>query len=332
MGGRINTIKLTISSAIFIALSTQSLEAAPTKKKPMPRPAPQAVDPVANLRAVYQYALFGKNCPSQTKQTTQKWTEPLKFDLVPGSKYSALLIHGTFTAGDSERLRVFLSSAGPIEEVRFDSGGGNAAEGPKVGRVIRNAKLATRIVTGYACISSCSMAFLGGILRKIDDGAIYGLHTFYSDNALSTIASRPNIDAQLNLYHQREQANALLAAEIQQYGQEMGISRRFFSEVMFAQRSLIKVSDGRVGVMRSVMRGPMAQEGAISFVKVLIADGVIQVRNDSDTREAADLIVWLLSAHTQEEVDRKIGELITATFRCESITTLAGYNVINVRR
>ena len=272
----------------------------------------------------------GKDCPPLTKGALP-WTKPLKFSLVALAGKPLLLISGTFTAGDSIRLGDFLTANSPIAEVWFDSGGGDAAEGPKVGEVLRSHHLATRVASGYACISSCSMAFLGGTLRYVDTGALYGIHTFYDDKALEEVAGLKSDDAMRNRLHKSEQGNAILAGEIQRYGQKMGISRDFFPDVMFRQRSLIYVSDKQIVEMAAELKKRHTGDEAVTFLRKLLADGVLYLSDDKDERSAQlqEFGDFLQREHTQDDVLRFISPMLQ-TFQCPSRSVLNKYNVINV--
>jgi hypothetical protein len=162
-----------------------------------------------------------------------------------------LVASGGIAHGDSERLRAYLGTAGRVDEVWLDSPGGNAAEGPRIGRVIRRARLATRIPAGFQRISSCTLAFLGGVVRRVDAGGAYGIHTFFYANSykevLSKLGNAPSGEEavrQLRRYmHESEQSSAILAAEMQVYMQEMGISRNFLHKEMLRQKSIDVTTD-----------------------------------------------------------------------------------------
>lgn len=65
---------------------------------------------------------------------------------------------------------------GRFHEVWLVSGGGHLAEGLAIGRVLRRHGVAVRVPRGHACVSACTVAFLGGVLRTVDDGATYEVH------------------------------------------------------------------------------------------------------------------------------------------------------------
>ena len=85
---------------------------------------------------------------------------------------------GKIERGTADRLKKVMQEAGRIDEVWLHSPGGNAEEGLKLGRLLREAGMFTRIPPGASCFSACSYAFLGGVLRAVDSGACYGVHMF----------------------------------------------------------------------------------------------------------------------------------------------------------
>jgi hypothetical protein len=89
-----------------------------------------------------------------------------------------LLAIGGIEDGEAGRLQQALERFGPIDEVWLNSPGGDAEEGPLMGRLLHKLGLVTRLPKGYACISACSYAFLGGVIRIVDPGSYYGIHMF----------------------------------------------------------------------------------------------------------------------------------------------------------
>jgi hypothetical protein len=89
----------------------------------------------------------------------------------------------SFSTGDADRLRAAMNAR--IDEVWLISGGGNLDEGVKVGEVLRQFQATVRVPKGYRCVSACTVAFLGGAFRIVDDGATYEVHAAsgYLDDA-----------------------------------------------------------------------------------------------------------------------------------------------------
>lgn len=94
------------------------------------------------------------------------------------SNGKVLIAEGQILPGESQRLQQALRKAGSVSEIWFNSPGGAALEGPYMGRVIRAQNLAVRLRSDNACISACSYAFLGGVIRIVEPKAYYGVHMF----------------------------------------------------------------------------------------------------------------------------------------------------------
>ena len=80
-----------------------------------------------------------------------------------------------FSTGDSGRLARELM-AHHYDEVWLASGGGVLDEGLGIGDVLRRFQMTVRVPPNRECVSSCTVAFLGGVFRFIDPGASYQVH------------------------------------------------------------------------------------------------------------------------------------------------------------
>jgi hypothetical protein len=65
----------------------------------------------------------------------------------------------------------------PYDEVWLISGGGDVEAGIGIGRALRRHRMTVRVPKGYDCVSSCTIAFMGGLFRFIDEGATYQVHS-----------------------------------------------------------------------------------------------------------------------------------------------------------
>jgi hypothetical protein len=117
--------------------------------------------------------------------------EPVDAKLLPAGVKSALWVRDcglsgfkdatcakgedSFFEGDSVRLARELSAA-RYDEIWLASGGGNANEGLLVGEVLRRFQATVRVPARQSCVSACTVAFLGGVFRFIDEGATYEVH------------------------------------------------------------------------------------------------------------------------------------------------------------
>jgi hypothetical protein len=219
--------------------------------------------------------LQGQTCPSRDLD----FPHELSFGVFETNGLHILVVAGGIDTGDADRLRSYLRQAGPIDEVWLDSPGGIASEGPEIGKVLRAARLAVRVPAGFECISSCTLAFLGGIVRRVDPGGAYGVHTFFSSGSYRQVLKILSTDYSQNLsatqrqkmtkkqlsdysisesyrklrqfLHDSEQSDALLATKWQIYTQQMGISRDFLLKEVISQKSISLTSDAEVAELKA---------------------------------------------------------------------------------
>jgi len=83
--------------------------------------------------------------------------------------------------GDDYYLRQKLQT-GRYVMVALFSGGGHVTAGYKVGRVLKELQIDVTVPRGSGqeslyCISACTFAFLGGFVRKVDEGATFEVHS-----------------------------------------------------------------------------------------------------------------------------------------------------------
>lgn len=63
-------------------------------------------------------------------------------------------------------------------QVLLYSNGGDLQEGLRVGEVLRRHRQYVRVAAGMRCVSSCTVAFLGGVIRDVDPDASYEMHAY----------------------------------------------------------------------------------------------------------------------------------------------------------
>lgn len=138
----------------------------------------------------------------------------------------------SFSSGDSARLERVLSQRG-FQEVLLVSGGGNLDEGVKVGEVLRRHGAAVRVPSGHACVSACTVAFLGGVIRTVDPDATYEVHAYSGVRSGLDDADR----ARIVTYPDRE---------LERLALEERRKARFWAERLFsyAQRMIGGAPDG----------------------------------------------------------------------------------------
>jgi hypothetical protein len=107
--------------------------------------------------------------------------------VVPRSEWGVLrdtvlvYLDGSIDPAVPERLSRALDGRDGKIAVWLNSPGGNLFAGMQLGRVIRRHRASTHIIDSRTllpgeCYSACSLAFLGGVHRFIDNGARYGVH------------------------------------------------------------------------------------------------------------------------------------------------------------
>lgn len=89
-----------------------------------------------------------------------------------------LIANGGVDQDAAAHLDAALKRYGPIHEIWFNSPGGSSYQGVLMGDIIRNHGASTRVLRGDGCASACSTAFLGGVMREVEPGAVYGVHIY----------------------------------------------------------------------------------------------------------------------------------------------------------
>ena len=181
-------------------------------------------------------------CPPVNQMSFASF-ETMSFRVEPRDGLRVLIADGGVDIGAAARFEAALARHAPIDEIWIRSPGGNAAEGNKLGRIIRKAMVPTRVPAGWWCISACNFMFFGGPIRSIDAGGVFAVHMFTSVNSQEY---RERIDRQrrgtkaenmLRELAAREQDAALVASEDNDFLIKMGISRKLLTEVMYQQRA-----------------------------------------------------------------------------------------------
>lgn len=124
-----------------------------------------------------------------------------------------LLLEGTFSDGDDPWDLVLAVRRTGARTVTFNSNGGNLGAALAYGRMIRDLGLNTVQPEFAECSSACAFAFMGGVLRSADSGAI-GVHQTYFDSDFA-ISSDRAVDAIQQV-----------SAAILKYLDEMGVDAR----------------------------------------------------------------------------------------------------------
>lgn len=100
-----------------------------------------------------------------------------------------ILAQGTIVSTTPNDFLRYVKNRKFKPQILFDSPGGNLAAGLQLGRLIRQFKMDTyiggpserlmnEIVPEPICFSACAYAFLGGVIRNVEDGGRFGVHRF----------------------------------------------------------------------------------------------------------------------------------------------------------
>ncbi|MEL6520190.1 MAG: hypothetical protein AAFQ66_04455 [Pseudomonadota bacterium] len=143
--------------------------------------------------------------PIQPGDQTRRFdprTLPRRLDLPPGTPVPAVdvparlffedqgeglvLVTGRIQPGDAERFADWLEDQEPQPETfRFHSPGGSVDDALAIGRRIREGGFATEMGETSVCLSACPYMLMAGTERRVDHGAMVGVHQhYYGENTL----------------------------------------------------------------------------------------------------------------------------------------------------
>jgi hypothetical protein len=162
----------------------------------------------------------------------------LEYKEVKGPQGRILMVTGDFKMNDDKDFATVLDNAGQFDEVWFSSPGGKVDASFKIGRLLRRKGMMTRIPAGASCASACSIAFIGGVVRSVDRGGMFGVH-------MATLTRDPERISRFikeieengaktagKLLRDIEQSAAFTAAGLAKYLVEMGASLELMTLVV----------------------------------------------------------------------------------------------------
>lgn len=135
-----------------------------------------------------------------------------------------LLATGVIDDSAAVNLRRALKRHAPVSEIWFNSPGGNSVVGMEMGRVLHDefGQTSVRVRTGQGCASACSTAFLGGFMRTVEPGAVYGVHMYSTD-----AQGLGRVELSKDVFNDIQWQGARGASERLIYVQQMGISAKW---------------------------------------------------------------------------------------------------------
>lgn len=153
--------------------------------------------------------------------TMQAGPDMMTFSLRDVNGVRVLYANGDIDERANDNLKAALARHGPVEEVWLNSEGGNSRVGVQMGHTLREQGLITMVKAGNGCASACSTAFLGGLMRRVEPGAIYGVHMY----STQIDGSGPAVTQ--DLFNDIQWQGAMGATERIFYAQEMGVTRKW---------------------------------------------------------------------------------------------------------
>jgi hypothetical protein len=149
-------------------------------------------------------------------------TMSFNFHVVGGER--VLAANGVIDDKAADRFRKALRKHAPVGEVWFNSPGGNSEVGMEMGRILHDEfeQAGVRVRAGEGCASACSTAFLGGFMREIEPGGLYGVHMYST-----SLKGAGHIDLSEALFNDIQWQGAKGASGRLIYVQQMGISLKW---------------------------------------------------------------------------------------------------------
>jgi hypothetical protein len=135
-----------------------------------------------------------------------------------------LVADGLIDRNAAVHLRRALKRHAPISEIWFNSPGGDSEVGMEMGHILRDefGQVGVRVRAGEGCASACSTAFLGGFMRMVEPGALYGVHMYSTD-----ARGLGGVELSKDVFNDIQWQGARGASERLIYVQQMGISLKW---------------------------------------------------------------------------------------------------------
>ncbi len=212
-----------------------------------------------------------------------------------------------FFLGDSARLTRELT-ARKYDEVWLASLGGNLDEGVGVGEVLRRFQATVRVPPGYRCVSSCTVAFLGGVFRYLDEDSTYEVHAasrFLDEDVdgqnMKTLLADPDTDL-------REWATLLFLGADMRSGRYKGARERAQILLLHFQKALHPLGvmpAGREDMNRERFRSLLRTEPPLVYLdSPQFAQDVARIK-----REGVPAAQDILMRIERDSVQRAVEEL-----------------------
>lgn len=149
------------------------------------------------------------NAPSDITADPETLKQAIRFDLQPGGILSA---EGSIEPGAAGRFATEIAARGEyVKTVLLNSPGGSVGDALAMSKLIREKKLATKVISGALCASSCPIVMAGGVTREAEDGAVVGVHQIFNGSKEKMSPEQAMSNAQMT------------TADVSRHLEEMGI-------------------------------------------------------------------------------------------------------------
>ena len=254
--------------------------------------------------------------------------EALKFDpvdpkLLPKGVKSALWVRdcgkqgfpdrncaeseSSFFQGDAERLTRELTGKN-YDEIWLASGGGDLDEGIGIGEVLRRFQATVRVPPGHQCVSSCTVAFLGGVFRYLDEVGTYEVHAasrFLRQDANGELMKGMLADPEKNL---SQWSSLIFLGANMQSGRFRGareLAQTLFLHCQKALHPLGVLPPGREAQNRQHLQGLLRSTPRLVYPESReFADDVARVR-----REGVPAVQEILMRIERDSMQRSLEEI-----------------------
>ncbi len=102
-----------------------------------------------------------------------------KYSLQVSDDGQSVQLQGEITLGVTKKFELLLNNAPNLQTVVLESGGGNIYEARGLAKRISEAGINTHVQT--ECSSACTLAFIGGVQRTMENAARLGFHQYRID-------------------------------------------------------------------------------------------------------------------------------------------------------
>lgn len=127
---------------------------------------------------------------------------------------------GTIKTETLDDFKVFLLKHPEVSKVYLHSMGGHLVSGMQLGLMFRLMGLDTAMTPKMRCMSACAYAFMGGVSREMQPGALIGVHRFYSESGKAT-----------------EEDGQVMLSQLGEYVSAMGVSTEILTLATRAGRN-----------------------------------------------------------------------------------------------